>query len=85
MKKTYDPPLTENSNSPLFRVDRNVRVAHERLASAIDMKRHHTSHSLAQEVIQEARDALRKADHQRALKLKEVAQAEAEFQARRQR
>ena len=85
MKKTYDPPLTENSNSPLFRVDRNIRLAHQRLATAIDMKRHHTSHSLAQEVIKEARESLRKADHQRELKLKDLAQAEAEYQARRQR
>ncbi len=85
MKKTYDPPLTENSNSPLFRVDRNIRLAYQRLASAIDMKQHHTSHNLAQEVIKEARESLRKADHQRELKLKELAQAEAEFQARRQR
>ena len=85
MKKTYDPPLTENSNSPLFRVDRNIRLAHQRLATAIDMKRHHTSHSLAQEVIKEARESLRKADQQRELKLKDIAQAEAEYQARRQR
>lgn len=85
MKKTYDPPLTENSNSPLFRVDRNIRLAHQRLASAIDMKQHHTSHNLAQEVIKEARESLRKADQQRELKLKELAQAEAEFQARPQR
>jgi len=85
MKKTYDPPLTENSNSPLFRVDRNIRLAHQRLATAIDMKQHHTSHSLAQEVIKEARESLRKADHQRELKLKDLAQAEADYQARRQR
>ncbi len=85
MKKTYDPPLTENSNSPLFRVDRNIRLAHQRLATAIDMKQHHTSHSLAQEVIKEARESLRKADHQRELKLKDLAQAEAEYEARRQR
>lgn len=85
MKKIYDPPLTENSNSPLFRVDRNVRLAHQRLETAIDMKRHHTSHNLAQEVIKEARESLRKADHQRELKLKELAQAEAERQARRSR
>jgi hypothetical protein len=85
MKKTYDPPLTENSNSPLFRVDRSIRLAHQRLATAIDMKRHHTSHSLAQEVIKEARESLRKADQQRELKLKDLAQAEADYQARRQR
>ena len=85
MKKTYDPPLTENSNSPLFRVDRNIRLAHQRLATAIDMKQHHPSHNLAQEVIKEARESLRKADHQRELKLKDIAQAEADYQARRQR
>lgn len=85
MKKTYDPPLTENSNSPLFRVDRSIRLAHQRLGSAIDMKHHHTSHNLAQDVIREARESLRKAEHQRELKLREIAQAEAERLARRQR
>ncbi|MDR7192006.1 hypothetical protein [Luteimonas terrae] len=81
MKKSYDPPLTTNQNAPLYRVDQGIRKAQERLASAIDMKRHHTNQNLAQEVIKEARDGLRKAEHQRELKIKELAQKDAERQA----
>lgn len=73
MKKTYDPPLATNPHDPLFRVDKGVASARQRLDAAIDMKRHHTSHSLAQEVIKEAREGLRKAEHARVLKLKELA------------
>lgn len=83
MKKIYDPPLTTNQNAPLYRIDKTIEKAHERLTSAIDMKRHHTSHSLAQEVIKEAREALRKAEHQRELKIKEVAQKDADAKAYR--
>lgn len=74
MKKSYDPPLTSNTNAPLYRFDKAIGKAQERLLSAIDMKRHHTSHNLAQEVIKEAREALRKAEHQRELKIRELAQ-----------
>lgn len=81
MKKIYDPPLTGNTNAPLYRVDKAIEKAQERLASAICMKRHHTSQNLAQEVIKEARDGLRKAEHQRDLKIKELAQKDAEKKA----
>lgn len=74
MKKTYDPPLTQNSNAPLFRFDRAIEKAQQRVTDAIAMKHHHTSHNLAQEVIREARDALRKAEHARETKVRELAQ-----------
>lgn len=74
MKKTYDPPLTSNPHDPLYRVDKGIAAAQQRLATAIDTKRHHTSHSLAQEVIREARDGLRRAEQARVLKLKELAE-----------
>lgn len=82
MKKTCDPPLTKAPHSPLYRVDKAIEQAQERLASAIDMKQHHTSHSLAQEVIREAREALRKAEQQRAAKLRELAQGESATKSR---
>ncbi len=78
MTKIYDPPLTTNQNAPLYRIDKAIEKAQERLLSAIDMKRHHTSQNLAQEVIREARGALRKAEHVRALKIKELAQKDAD-------
>lgn len=67
MKKHYDPPLTTNPNDPLFRVDKGIASAQKNLDVAIDMKRHHTRHNLAQEVIKEARAILRKAEHAPAL------------------
>lgn len=73
MTKTYDPPLTIDGHSPLYRVDKAIKAAQQRLDAAIDAKRHHTSHSLAQEVIREARDALRKTERLRALKIAELA------------
>ncbi|WP_440223425.1 hypothetical protein ACQQ2N_20440 [Dokdonella sp. MW10] len=81
MKKHYDPPLTTNPNDPLFRVDKGIASAQKKLDVAIDMKRHHTRHNLAQEVIKEAREMLRKAEHARALKLKELAVKAAEMRA----
>lgn len=78
MKKIYDPPLTTNPHAPLYRVDKAIIGAQQRLTAAIDGKRLHTSHSLAQEVVKEAREGLRKAEHQRALKMQELAQRAAE-------
>ena len=69
MAKIYDPPLTGDGHSPLYRVDKAIKLAQQRLDAAIDAKRDHTSQNLANEVIKEARDVLRKADQQRALKL----------------
>ena len=43
MTKSYDPPLTTNPHGPLYRVDKGIRVAQQRLDAAIDAKRHHTS------------------------------------------
>lgn len=83
MKKIYDPPLTKNQNAPLYRIDKAIEKAQERLLAAIDMKRHHTSQNLAQEVVKEAREALRKADHVRELKIKELAQKDADSRAYR--
>jgi hypothetical protein len=73
MTKTYDPPLTVDGHSPLYRVDKAIKQAQQRLDAAIDAKRHHTSQNLAQEVIKEARDALRKSEKMRALRILELA------------
>lgn len=70
--KTYDPPLTTDPHGPLNRFDKAVRLAQQPLDAAIDAKRHHTSQNLAHEVIKEARDALRRAEKARALKLMEL-------------
>ncbi len=72
MTKTYDPPLTADPHSPLYRVDKAIKVAQERLDAAIDAKRHHTSQNLAQEVIKEARVALKKSEKLRVLKIIEL-------------
>ncbi|MET0288784.1 MAG: hypothetical protein ABW178_04090 [Pseudoxanthomonas sp.] len=74
MKRSYDPALTTDPHAPLYRVDKAVLAAQKTLDAAIDAKRHHTRHSLAQEVIKEARENLRRAEHARALKVKELAQ-----------
>jgi hypothetical protein len=81
MMKSYDPPLSTNPHAPLYRVDKGIRAAQQRLDAAIDAKRHHTSQNLAHEVIKEAREGLRKAEQLRALKLKELAQNAAEIKA----
>ena len=73
MKKQYDPPLTSEPHSPLYRVDKAIKLAQQRVTDAIDAKRHHTSHSLAHEVVKEAREALRKCEKMRALKISELA------------
>lgn len=73
MSKTYDPPLTADPHGPLYRVDKAIKLAQQRLDAAVDAKRHHTSHSLAQEVIKEAREALKKTEKLRVLKLMELA------------
>ena len=78
MKKSYDPPLTNNPHGPLYRVDKAIMAAQQRLDAAIEMKRHHTSQNLAYEVIKEAREVLKKTELLRALKIKELAQKAAE-------
>ncbi|TAL84690.1 MAG: hypothetical protein EPN74_10840 [Rhodanobacter sp.] len=74
MTKSYEPPLTTNPHSPLYRVDKGIRAAQQRLDAAIDAKRHHTSQNLAHEVIGEAREGLKKCEQLRVLKIKELAQ-----------
>jgi hypothetical protein len=81
MMKSYDPPLTTNPHAPLYRVDKGIRAAQQRLDAAIDAKRHHTSQNLAHEVIKEARESLRKAEQLRVAKIKELAQNAAETKA----
>jgi hypothetical protein len=72
MAKTYDPPLTVGAHGPLYRVDKAIRAAQQRLDAAMDAKRHHTNQNLAQEVIKEAREALRKVEKLRVAKIKEL-------------
>ena len=72
MTKTYDPPLTVDGHSPLYRVDKAIKLAQQRLDAAIDAKRHHTNQNLAQEVIKEARDALRKTETLRVRRIAEL-------------
>ena len=74
MTKSYDPPLTTNPHAPLYRVDKGVRAAQQRLDAAIEAKRHHTSQNLAHEVIKEAREGLRKSEQLRLLRIRELAQ-----------
>ena len=79
--KSYDPPLTTNPHGPLYRVDKGIRAAQQRLDAAIDAKRHHTSQNLAHEVIREAREGLKKSEHLRALRIRELAQQAAEAES----
>ena len=72
MTKTYDPPLASDGHSPLYRVDKAIKLAQQRLDAAIDARRHHTSQNLAREVINEARDSLRKCEKLRAQRMKEL-------------
>jgi hypothetical protein len=72
--KSYDPPLTTNPHAPLYRVDKGIRAAQQRLDAAIEAKRHHTSQNLAHEVINEAREGLRKSEQLRLLRIRELAQ-----------
>jgi hypothetical protein len=81
MTKSYEPPLTTNPHGPLYRVDKAITAAQQRLDAAIDAKRHHTSQNLAHEVIKEAREVLKKAELMRVLKLKELAQKAADIAA----
>jgi CubicO group peptidase (beta-lactamase class C family) len=73
MTKSYDPPLAGGVHSPLYRVDKAIKVAQQRLDVAIDAKRHHTNQNLAQLVIKEAREALKKSEKLRVLKIMELA------------
>jgi len=75
MAKIYDPPLTVDGHSPLYRVDKAIKLAQQRLDAAIDSKRHHTNQNLANEVVREARDGLRKSEKLRALRIMELAAA----------
>jgi hypothetical protein len=81
MKKRYDPPLVTNPHDPLYRVDKGIESAQQRLDAAIDGKRYHTNQNLAHEVIKEAREGLKRAEHARVLKIKELAQKAAEMKA----
>lgn len=74
MKKLYDPPLTVNPHGPLYRVDKAINAAQQRLDAAIDAKRHHTNLNLAHQVIKEAREGLKKAELMRVVKIRELAQ-----------
>lgn len=74
MTKSYDPPLTINPHAALYRVDQAIRQAQLRLDAAIDAKRHHTSQNLANEVIKEARESLKKAERSRLVRIKALAQ-----------
>ncbi len=74
MTKSYAPPLTTNPHDPLYRVDKAIKAARQRLDAAIDAKRHHTSQNLAHEVIREAREGRWKSEQLRVLKIKELAQ-----------
>ena len=78
MTKSYEPPLTTNPHGPLYRVDKAIRAAQQRLDAAIDAKRHHTSQNLAHEVIKEAREGLKKSELLRVLRIKELAQKAAD-------
>ena len=75
MARIYDPPLTVDGHNPLYRVDKAIKLAQQRLDAAIDAKRHHTNQNLANEVVKEARDGLRKTEKQRALRILELAAA----------
>ncbi|OOG61556.1 hypothetical protein B0E46_16470 [Rhodanobacter sp. B04] len=74
MTKSYDPPLTTNPHAPLYRADKAIKAAQQRLDAAIDAKRHHTSQNLAHEVIKEAREGLKKSELLRVLRIRELAQ-----------
>lgn len=72
MTKSYDPPLTTDPHGPLYRVDKAIKLAQQRLDAAIDAKRHHTNQNLAQEVIKEAREALKKSEKLRVHRIMEL-------------
>lgn len=72
MTKIYDPPLAAAAHSPLYRVDKAIKIAQQQLDAAIDAKRHHTSQNLAHAVVKEAREALRRCEKLRVLKLREL-------------
>ncbi|HET6432904.1 hypothetical protein [Dyella sp.] len=78
MTRSYDPPLTSHPHDPLYRIDKAIRAAQQRLDAAIDAKRHHTSQNLAHEVIREARDALKKVEQARVLAVREQASRSAD-------
>ena len=81
MTKSYDPPLTTNPHGSLYRVDKGIKGAQQRLDAAIDAKRHHTSQNLAHEVIREARAGLKKSEQLRMLRIKELAQKAAAIES----
>ncbi len=73
MTKSYDPPLTAAPHSPLYRVDKAIKLAQQRLDAAIDAKPLHTNQNLAQQVIKEARQGLKNSEQLRTLKIMELA------------
>ena len=75
MTQRYDPPLTAAPHDPLYRVDKAIKVAQQRLDAAIDAKRLHTNQNLAHQVIKEAREALKKSEKLRVLKIMELGAA----------
>ncbi|MGV8923419.1 MAG: hypothetical protein ACOH1L_08750 [Thermomonas sp.] len=75
MTKSYDPPLDANPHGPLYRVDKAIKLAQQRLDAAIDAKRHHTNQNLAHQVVKEAREALKKSEKMRVLKIMELKKA----------
>lgn len=75
MTKIYDPPLTADPHGPLYRVDKAIKLAQQRLDAAVDTKRHHTNQNLAHLVVKEAREALKKAEKLRLLRIMELAAA----------
>ncbi|MDQ3159410.1 MAG: hypothetical protein M3Q51_00105 [Pseudomonadota bacterium] len=77
MSKQYDPPLNADPHGPLYRVDKAIKLAQQRLDDAIDAKRHHTNQNLAHQVIKEARDALKKCEKLRLIRLMEVTASKA--------
>ncbi len=81
MPKSYNPPLVTNPHDPLYRVDKAIKAAQQRLDAAIDAKRHHTSQNLAHAVIKEAREGLKDCEQMRARKIKELAQKVADAAA----
>ncbi len=73
MTKSYDPPLTAAPHSPLYGVDKAIKLAQQRLDAAIDASVLHTNQNLARQVIKEAREALKKSEAVRAIKIMETA------------
>lgn len=72
MPKQYDPPLSTDPRGPLYRVDKAIMEAQQRLDAAIEARRHHTGQNLAHQVIKEAREALRICEKLRVARIAEL-------------